>query len=200
MSSLLFVHGYGSSGKCTKARNLQEMFPEYTVISPNIDYSATSPEEIQKKLQEIVHDNNVKMIVGSSFGGYHALCAMQWYDGIVWCINPVSRVLMDIKIMQIGIVFSRSKYSKEQRKEILTNAKRLYQLYKIFDKKMFQPLKHNSKIHPNFALSTDDHLLQSRIMIPKMFPYHGAVIWKDHCGHHYKRFMELKTEFEKTLQ
>ena len=97
MPTLMYIHGYASTGNATKAQLLRRMFPDCRVVSPTLRYEQESPDEIQATLRRLMDINHVRLVVGSSFGGYHALCATQVFDGAVWCINPVNDVLATIR-------------------------------------------------------------------------------------------------------
>lgn len=177
--TVMYVHGYGSSGSALKAQTLRAMFPEVEVLSPTFDYDNTDPWEVQRQLRHIVEDNNVGLIVGSSLGGYHTLCATRFYEGVVWCINPVHDVVAII-----------DKLAAERRGEVS-------RVYGGFDNEVFRRLPHR-KGQLHFALSTDDELLGDHKPLLELFPDYARVIWKDHSGHVFTRFAELENEIRNT--
>ena len=63
---------------------------------------------------------------------------------------------------------------------------------------LFQQLKPRDR-QLNFALSTDDELLGDHRPLLDMFPNYGSVVWKDHCGHRFFRFEEMKEPITKSL-
>ena len=182
-STLMYIHGYGSTGQAFKAQQLHEMFPDARLLSPTFDYDRTSPQEIFGHLKEIVSAEHPNLIVGSSTGGYYALCATLFYDGPVWCVNPVRDIVTTIE-----------RHLAHEGDNI---AQRLSE-YKTFDQQVFQQLKpRDGQLH--FALSTDDELLGDHHPLLTMFPNYGSVVWKDHCGHRFFRFDELKEPITKSL-
>lgn len=177
MKHLLYIHGYGSTGNAMKAQKLQAMFPEARVIAPTFDYDRMSPFDILQQLKELIATERPAFILGSSTGGYYALCCTSFYDGPVWCINPVRDIFNTLRRVAVG-------------KPQAALQERLRQ-YGDFDREVFQRLQ-PADGQLRFALSTDDELLGDHRPLLDRFPNHGTVVWKDHCGHRFFRFDELK--------
>ncbi|MBO4307993.1 MAG: hypothetical protein J5848_06765 [Bacteroidales bacterium] len=185
MSTIMYIHGYGSNGNAIKGQSLRRMFPLHRVVSPTFDYDNRSPWEIQEQIRKTVASEEVKMIVGSSFGGYQTLCATAFFHGPVWAINPVHDV-----VNTIHRIFGND----------------ISDVYFDFDSKVF---RHQSKLNCNgewpddtplnFALSTDDELLGDHHPLLELFPKHQSVVWKDRCGHRFYRFEELRDDIAATL-
>lgn len=176
--TIMYIHGYGSNGNATKGQLLRQMLPEHQVVSPTFDYDHRTPQQIQEQIRQTVDTENVRMIVGSSFGGYHALCATTFFHGPVWAINPVHDVLDTIRRV--------------------VNASVEDSPYRAFDREVFQRQvalnqsgRWPSDTPLHFALSTDDELLGDHKVLLEMFPQHEKVVWKDRCGHRFLRFEEL---------
>ena len=143
----LYIHGYGSNGNALKAQKLKAMFPEAHVFSPTFDYDRLAPQTIYHQLQQIVAEEKPNLILGSSMGGYYALCCSHFYSGIIWCVNPVRDILTTI-------CRHLSSLTAGQEDNI---AKRIKE-YEDFDQHVFCQLKpRDGQLH--FALSTDDELL-----------------------------------------
>ena len=66
--TILYIHGYGSNGNATKGQLLRSMLPEHRVVSPTFDYDHRTPEQIQEQIKRVIGEEEVRMIVGSSFG------------------------------------------------------------------------------------------------------------------------------------
>lgn len=182
---LLYIHGYGSTGNAMKAQKLQFMFPQCQVIAPTLEYDRLAPMEVYGQLQELITRESPALIVGSSTGGYYALCCTQFYQEAVWCINPVRDIVGTIRRhLSVGEGDNISDKLKE---------------YEEFDKRVFQRLQpKDGQLH--FALSTDDELLGDHQPLLTLFPNHGPVVWKEKCGHRFYRFDELKAHFEQSLK
>ena len=183
MKHLLYIHGYGSTGQAMKARKLQAMFPEAHVVAPTFDYDHVSPFVIFQRLKEIVAEEQPRLILGSSTGGYYALCCTQFYNGTVWCVNPVRDIF--------GTLCRIIPAQLRERPE----AQAMLREYERFDREVFRQL-HPLDGQLHFALSTDDELLGDHRPLLTLFPNHGTVVWKDHCGHRFLRFDELKENLQ----
>ena len=190
--TILFIHGYGSNGNATKGQLLRKMYPNCKVVSPTFDYDHSTPWQIQKQIRETIEKENVELIVGSSFGGYHTLCATSFFHGVVWAINPVHDVVKTIQ----RVITGTSPAKQNKTGEVLDG---LLDYYNDFNEKVFL---HQSELNQhgewpqetvlNFALSTDDELLGDHRPLLEMFPLHNKVIWKDQSGHRFFRFEELE--------
>ena len=188
MKKLMYIHGYGSTGKAIKAQLLQEMFPEHQVLAPTFDYANESPSAIYRKLQEFIQTERPNLILGSSTGGYYALCCTHFYCGPVWCVNPV-RDIFDT----IDRIFPTP---SEEVARIISQRKAEYE---TFDRDIFQTL-HPFDGQLNFALSTDDELLGDHTPLLTRYPNHNHVVWKEHSGHRFLRFAEIKQDLTETLK
>jgi hypothetical protein len=186
MENILYIHGYGSTGNAMKARKLQAMLPEARVVAPTFDYDHESPFDVLQQLKEIVAAKQPAFILGSSTGGYYALCCTSFYGGPVWCVNPVRDIFNTL-----------TRIVPEQLREG-PEAQGLLREYERFDREVFRRLQpDDGQLH--FALSTDDELLGDHRPLLELFPNHGAVVWKDRCGHRFFRFDELKGELKESL-
>ena len=186
-TTLMYIHGFGSTGNAYKAQLLGKMFPDCRLIAPTFDYARLTPEQVFAQLKEIVEHESPSLILGSSMGGYYALCATALYSGVVWCINPVHDILGTIRKLAL------------QSLELQENVEIGLKMYADFDQKVFRQL-HPLDGQLHFALSTDDEVLGSHQPLLEMFPNHVPVIWKDHCGHRFFKFDELKDDIAASLQ
>lgn len=190
--SILYIHGYGSSGNAVKAQQLREMFPSVKVVSPTFEYNDWLPEKVQQTIREVVESENVGMLFGSSFGGYHAICATAFFDGPVWCINPVHEIEDTIQ----RIVKPRVLETSPEREN---DVEKYLKAYKKFDKEVFRNLpRREGQLH--FALSTDDEVLGDHHSLLEMFPHYAKVVWKDDNKHRFLRLLELKDDLAESLK
>lgn len=186
MMTLMYIHGYGSTGQAFKAQTLQQMFPDARLVSPTLNYDQLTPREVLGQLERLIKTENPQLIVGSSTGGYYALCCTRFYHGPVWCVNPVRDILGTIDRLM-------------ETRGWCDAAKECRALYEAFDREIFQQLRPaNGQLH--FALSTDDELLGDHRPLLDLFPNHGSVVWKDQCGHRFFRFGELKKEIAASME
>ena len=157
--TILYIHGYGSTGNATKGQMLRRMMPDHKVISPTFDYDNSTPWQIQEQIRMAVESEKVKMIVGSSFGGYHTICSTVFFHGIVWAINPVHDVEATIRRVILNQEAANGNVPNKAAQSFL-------EIYRDFNEKVFL---HRAAINQqglwphdtplNFALSSDDELL-----------------------------------------
>lgn len=84
---VLYLHGLGSDGSSRTARALKAAFGEGKVVAPDFDMS--DPEGALRKAKEaIAADPTISLAVGTSMGGFVALC-LQQIPRIV--VNPCTR-------------------------------------------------------------------------------------------------------------
>ena len=80
--TLLYVHGFASSGQSGTVRRLQEVLPEARVIAPDLPIH---PHEALALLHDVCQQEKPDLIVGTSMGGMFAE-QLRGYDRI--CVNP----------------------------------------------------------------------------------------------------------------
>lgn len=188
MKTILYIHGYNSNGNARKCQQLRSMLAEHQVIAPTLDYDGKTPYAILQELKTIIDQENVDMIVGSSFGGYYTLCCTRFFYGPVWVINPVRDMMGTLELLKPVVSESDARLFNQRKED-----------YRTFDSEIFQTLQ-PQKEFLNMALSLDDDLLGDHHPLLHRFPNHNKVVWKDHCGHHFSRFDELKNDIIETLQ
>ena len=80
--TVLYVHGFASSGQSGTVRRLQEVLPEARVIAPDLPIH---PHEALALLHDVCQQEKPDLIVGTSMGGMFAE-QLRGYDRI--CVNP----------------------------------------------------------------------------------------------------------------
>lgn len=200
-STLMYIHGYASSGNAYKAKMLQQMFPSCKVVSPTLDYNKLLPEDIQQTLRRLIEENDVRLIVGSSFGGYHALCATQFFEGPVWCVNPVRDVVATIQGLLMRGVDERfvAERTGGAQSAQMADGERMIAAYSAFDERVFKHLPRRDR-QLSFALSTDDEVLGDHRPLLQLFPNTDTVIWRDNARHRFYYFNELHDAIAATMR
>lgn len=79
---LLYVHGFGSSGQSGTVRRLRTVFPNATVLAPDLPLH---PEEAIALLHRLCDDEHPDIILGTSMGGMYTE-QLRGFDRI--CTNP----------------------------------------------------------------------------------------------------------------
>lgn len=85
--NILNIHGYGGSPHnaayaALRANNCTD------ITAPALDYDAESPENILGKLRYIIADKCIKLIVGTSLGGFYAAVLSAQCNLPVMLVNP----------------------------------------------------------------------------------------------------------------
>jgi len=79
---MMYVHGFGSSGQSGTVRRLRTVFPNATVIAPDLPLH---PEEAIALLHQLCRDEQPDIILGTSMGGMYTE-QLRGFDRI--CTNP----------------------------------------------------------------------------------------------------------------
>jgi hypothetical protein len=79
---ILYVHGFGSSGRSGTVARIRNVFPEATVVAPDLP---VEPGEAMALLRETCRKERPHLIVGTSMGGMFAEM-LHGYDRIL--VNP----------------------------------------------------------------------------------------------------------------
>lgn len=83
--TILYIHGFASTGNSGKVTQLRAIFPNEEVIAPTLSHR---PMADFKHLMRIVQDRHVTTVVASSLGGFYALALAQKYDLRLVLLNP----------------------------------------------------------------------------------------------------------------
>ena len=84
--TLLYVHGFGSSGQSGTVSRLRQVLPSARVVAPDLPIH---PEEAMQLLHDICEKEQPSLIIGTSMGGMYAE-QLYSYDRI--CINPALQI------------------------------------------------------------------------------------------------------------
>ena len=79
---IMYVHGFGSSGQSGTVTRIREVFPNATVIAPDLP---VRPQEALDLLRETCQKEQPDLIIGTSMGGMYAEM-LYGYDRIL--VNP----------------------------------------------------------------------------------------------------------------
>lgn len=80
--TVLYVHGFGSSGQSNTPRLLRQMLPQAEVVAPDLP---VHPEEALAMLQSYCREAQPAAVVGTSMGGMYAEM-LYGYDRVL--VNP----------------------------------------------------------------------------------------------------------------
>jgi predicted esterase YcpF (UPF0227 family) len=94
---IIYIHGFGSSGKAFKARLLKRLYPEIPLYSPDLPQE---PQQAIQFLEDFILKNcNSKqlLIIGSSLGGFYALHLHIKYHLCAVLLNPAVRPISNLE-------------------------------------------------------------------------------------------------------
>lgn len=80
--TVLYVHGFASSGQSGTVKRLREVMPQAKVVAPDIPIH---PDEAIALLREVCRQEQPALIIGTSMGGMYTE-QLRGYDRI--CVNP----------------------------------------------------------------------------------------------------------------
>ena len=83
---IIYVHGFGSSGQSGTVTRIREVFPNATVIAPDLPIH---PEEAMTLLRQLCQQEQPDLIIGTSMGGMYTEM-LYGYDRIL--VNPALRM------------------------------------------------------------------------------------------------------------
>ena len=84
---IIYIHGFGSSGKGGKALQLQEYFKAQNIpfISPSLSYV---PELAIDTLEQLIESYDEVSLIGSSLGGFYSIYLAEKHGLKAVLINP----------------------------------------------------------------------------------------------------------------
>lgn len=94
--TLLYFHGFASSGATGTAEMLRKMLPQVEVISPDIP---VDPNDALPYLKKLCQEINPDLIIGTSMGAMYAQ-QMHGYKKI--CVNPAFNMSKMSKVVKTG--------------------------------------------------------------------------------------------------
>lgn len=80
--TMMYVHGFGSSGQSGTVKRLRTVFPNTKVVAPDLP---VHPAEAQELLRKLCAEEKPQLILGTSMGGMYTE-QLYGFDRI--CINP----------------------------------------------------------------------------------------------------------------
>jgi predicted esterase YcpF (UPF0227 family) len=89
--TVLYVHGFASSGQSGTVRRLQEVLPQARVIAPDLP---VHPHEAQALLNDVCQREQPDLIIGTSMGGMYTE-QLRNYDRI--CVNAALEIAETMK-------------------------------------------------------------------------------------------------------
>lgn len=85
MEKILYIHGFASCGEGNKSLTLQSYFGNENVITIDLP---PSPKDAIKELEALIESFKVKLLIGSSLGGFYATYLAEKYGLKAVLVNP----------------------------------------------------------------------------------------------------------------
>ena len=89
--TILYVHGFASSGQSGTVTRLRTVFPQARVVAPDLP---VHPAEAMTLLHEVCQKEQPALIIGTSMGGMYTE-QLRGYDRI--CVNPALEIAETMK-------------------------------------------------------------------------------------------------------
>lgn len=89
---ILYIHGFGSSGKGAKALKLREYYHKQTFLAPTLSHIPyLAIETLQEIIEYALHKGEEVSLIGSSLGGFMAIYLSHRYNLKAVLINPSTK-------------------------------------------------------------------------------------------------------------
>jgi len=184
MTRILYIHGFKSTGNALKAQILKKKFDN--VFSPTMPIS---PKEAMLFLEKEMIENQYDLVIGSSLGGFLAMCLHKEFGVKVLLINPSLAPWESLK-NQVGIhkrfeINETFEWTEEYNEQLQT---------------IDNHLKNNTILSEKlyFFLSSDDELL-NHSKIPDLFPK-ATIKYFDNAGHQFTAFTRTIPEIKEIIE
>lgn len=169
--TILYIHGFASSGNSGTAREIQKLLPDSRVISPDLP---VDPNEAYDMLCHILDDEDVDIMIGTSMGGMFA----NVLNGVPKVlVNPSFHVSESMR-KKIGVVpFFKQRADGTTEFEV---TEQLCDAYQKLERRQFA-FSHERDTGETFALfGTDDDVINCKEEYEKYF---GDAYINVSCGH-----------------
>lgn len=174
---VLYIHGFASSGKATKARLTTKYFHgKCKVFTPSLP---VEPNRAFQELEKIIHKHRSLNIIGSSLGGFYALLLSGKYNLKTVLINPA--LFPDRQLKEyVGV---NTNYSTGEK--FIWEESYLHQL-KVLKQKYFNLYKPENIV---LLLSCDDDLIDFKKTMKTLNC--NTVVVMNNSGHEFSRYGEV---------
>ena len=153
---ILYIHGFGSSGKGNKANILKEVFKDNNFFTPSLSFIPDlAVDTLEQIIEFAISKNEPVYLMGSSLGGYYSIYLAHKYNLKAILINPSTKPYETLKLA-LGKAFSYHDNSKFEWNE--THIEKLYS-YEI---------KEITPKHFLLLTQTGDELLDYKVAVDKL--------------------------------
>jgi len=96
---ILYIHGFGSSGRGFKVNEMKQWFGDENILAPSLSYIPELAMDTLIQLVELLQKNQQSIrLIGSSLGGYYALYLAERYQLKAVLINPAIYPYRELKV------------------------------------------------------------------------------------------------------
>ncbi|MCG5530054.1 alpha/beta fold hydrolase [Halorhodospira halochloris] len=89
---IIYIHGFGGSGRSRKAVVLRRLLQDENFLAPSLPNHPRLALETLSEIVEYVTRFEPVGVIGSSLGGFYALCLSEWFPELrAVLINPALR-------------------------------------------------------------------------------------------------------------
>ena len=181
----LYIHGFNSSPASFKARAFRqwckETQPEVTVHIPELSHD---PDEAMTALESLCRDREIRLILGSSLGGYYATWLSEKYNVAAALINPAVRPWQHLDAQFLGL---HTNYYSGKQYEIGPGH--------VAALSRFEVPELSRPEHLLLLVQTGDEVLDYRLAIDK---YRNCTQWVEQGGNH--AFEDFESRLPQILQ
>lgn len=150
MKTIVFLHGFGSSGATKTADYLREKLTDTVVVSPDIPLE---PKLALRELHKLCHDVNPDVIIGTSMG---AMYAQQMHGFRKILVNPAFHVSL---IMRQNLGINKFTNPRKDSETEFNITEWLCDDYEIMEKYQFYGITAYDKAHTYAFFGTEDTLV-----------------------------------------
>lgn len=178
--TILYVHGFGSSGQSGTVTRIREVLPETTVVAPDLPLH---PQEALDLLRDTCSTAKPHLIIGTSMGGMFAEM-LYGYDRIL--INPAFQIADTMQ--KHGLTGKQQFFSprRDGQQEFYVD-KVIVKEYRSITEGNFAQADNSDEQHRVYGLFGDkDELVDTFSIFPyyQRIPFHGEHRMNDHSFMH----------------
>ncbi|MCI7496647.1 MAG: hypothetical protein MSA80_04590 [Prevotella sp.] len=159
---IIYFHGFGSSGASGTVEMLRNLFPNDTIIAPDIPID---PLEALPYLQNLCKDEQVDLVIGTSMGGMYAHQMKGFYR---ICVNPALNMSTASGVMKTGIhkFFNRRKDNQKEFKV----TRELIQHHNMIERQQFKNITDDDKMKCYGLFGINDPVVKTYDLFHKHYP------------------------------
>ncbi len=200
--TIIYFHGYGSSGMSNTVGYFRKLLPDCEVLAPDIPID---PKEALPFLKQFCDMHRPDLIIGTSMGGMYA---MQMLDYHRFCVNPALRMSELTDVLKVGTFDYFQPTASGDTSFTITEE--IIQHFREMEQHLFDGLTDESRLMCWGFFSDEDNIVNCKEEFQR---HYGRHIIKFHGGHrmnnsvlrevivpHAKTYIEEGQADEKSVQ